>query len=73
MKNCKECPHIIRNKHNDMVVNFSIKHNKKHNCHMINGGKNLWKVDKKTECYGSKLLLNENDENNITSNNTDII
>lgn len=40
---------------------------------MINGGKNLWKVDKKTECYGSKLLLNENDENNITSNNTDII
>lgn len=37
---------------------------------MINGGKNLWKVDKKTECYGSKLLLNEN---NTTSNNTDII
>jgi hypothetical protein len=53
-----------------MIVNFSIKHNKKHNCHMINGGKNLWKVDKKTECYGSKLLLNEN---NTTSNNTDII
>lgn len=49
-----------------MIVNFSAKHNKKHNCHMINGGENLWKVNKKTECHGSKLLLNENNTTNIS-------
>ena len=52
-----------------MIVNFSIKHNKKHNYHMINGGENLWKVDKKPN-DGSKLLLNEN---NTTNNNNTII
>jgi hypothetical protein len=59
MKNpCKECPHIIRNHHNDMIVDFGKRMNKKHNCHMTEGKKDLWNVtDKKLECYGSK---NEN-------------
>lgn len=60
-KNCKECPHIVRNKHNDMIVSFAEKQNIRHNCHMVNGGKNLWKVDDKTECYGSKMKIS-NDE-----------
>lgn len=43
-----------------MIVNFAENKGKSHNCHMINGGKNLWKVNKKTECYGAKLKkLNE--------------
>lgn len=54
-RNCKECPHFVRNKHNDMIVNFADKQNISHNCHMINGGKNLWNVDKETECLGSKM------------------
>jgi hypothetical protein len=53
---CKECPHFLQNNHNQMIVNFSKKHNKSHNCHMTEGVKNLWKVtDKKLECYGSKI------------------
>jgi hypothetical protein len=54
-KPCKECPHIIRNRHNDTIVKFSEKWNKSHNCHMTEGKKNLWKVeDEKLECWGSK-------------------
>jgi len=54
-KPCKECPHIIRNRHNDMIVDFGKRMNKKHNCHMTEGKKDLWNVtDKKLECYGSK-------------------
>jgi hypothetical protein len=62
-KNCKECPHIIRNRHNDMIVDFSKRMKKKHNCHMIReGSKNLWEVgDPSFECYGSYLMnLNKN-------------
>ena len=56
MKNpCKECPHFIRNRHNDMIVSFTKRTGKKHNCHMTEGKKDLWNVtDKKLECYGSK-------------------
>jgi hypothetical protein len=56
-RHCKECPHRVRNKHNDMIINFSIRKNKRHNCHMLEGKKNLWKVDDdKLECYGSKII-----------------
>ena len=56
-KFCKECPWVIRNKHNDIIVGFSNKTGKSHNCHMTEGVKNLWKViDNKMECYGSKNL-----------------
>jgi len=52
---CKECPHIIRNRHNDMIVDFGRRTGKRHNCHMTEGVKDLWNVkDKKFECYGSK-------------------
>ena len=54
-KPCKECPHLIRNRHNDMIVEFGKRTEKKHNCHMTEGKKDLWNVtDKKLECYGSK-------------------
>jgi len=56
-KSCKECPWVIRNKHNDIIVEFSNKTGKSHNCHMTEGVKNLWEViDNKMECYGSKNL-----------------
>lgn len=56
---CKECPHIIRNHNNDMIIQFSKKTGKRHNCHMTEGKNNLWNVtDKKIECYGSKINNN---------------
>jgi hypothetical protein len=52
---CKECPWKVKNSHNDMIVGFSIKTDKPHNCHMTdNGGKNLWNIEEKTKCYGRK-------------------
>ena len=54
-KPCKECPHVIKSRHNDMIVEFGLRTDKKHNCHMTEGVKDLWNVtDKKLECYGSK-------------------
>ena len=54
-KPCKECPHFIRNRHNDTIVDFADRTGKKHNCHMTEGKKDLWNVkNKKLECYGSK-------------------
>ena len=56
-KPCKECPHIIRNRNNDIIVNFVERTGKRHNCHMTEGKKNLWGVtDEKIECYGSKKI-----------------
>jgi hypothetical protein len=52
---CKECPWKVKNSHNDMIVGFSIKTDKPHNCHMTdNGRKNLWNVEEKTKCNGRK-------------------
>lgn len=54
-KPCKECPHIIKNRHNDMIVEFGRRTGMQHNCHMTDGKKDLWNVkNKKLECYGSK-------------------
>ena len=54
-KPCKECPHLIRNRHNDMIVEFGRRTGKQHNCHMTEGVKDLWNVkNEKLECYGSK-------------------
>ncbi len=54
---CKECPHLIRNRHNDMIVEFGKRMGKKHNCHMTEGVKDLWNVkDIKHECAGSRIL-----------------
>jgi hypothetical protein len=53
--NCKECPHIIRNHHNDTIVSFAKRSGRKHNCHMTSGKKDLWNVtDEKLMCKGSK-------------------
>lgn len=51
---CKECPWVIKNKHNDMIVKFSKQMDKPHNCHMKNGGKELWNINEKTKCNGRK-------------------
>lgn len=52
---CKECPWRVKNKHNDMIVGFSKRMNKSHNCHMTeNGKKDLWNVNEKTKCGGRK-------------------
>jgi hypothetical protein len=54
-KPCKECPHVIKNRHNDMIVEFGQRTGKQHNCHMTEGVKDLWNVKNiKLECYGSK-------------------
>ncbi len=53
-KTCKECPWRIKNNHNDMIVEFSIKNNKSHNCHMKTEGKELWNTKEKTKCQGRK-------------------
>jgi hypothetical protein len=60
-KPCKECPHFIRNNHNDMILDFSFRSGKKHNCHMTEGKKNLWNVlDETLMCYGSKNEIRPN-------------
>ena len=51
-KQCKECPWVIKNNHNDMIVGFSKKMDKPHNCHMTNGGKELWNLKEETKCIG---------------------
>lgn len=41
-----------------MIVGFTKRTGKKHNCHMTEAVKDLWNIkNKKLECYGSK---NEN-------------
>ena len=57
---CKECPHIIRNRNNDIILDFSRRHKKPHNCHMTEGKKDLWNVkDRFLTCYGSKFKEKE--------------
>ena len=53
---CKECPWIIRNKFNDMIIEHSKKYDKTHNCHMIPQEKrgSLWDVKEETKCAGRK-------------------
>jgi hypothetical protein len=42
---CKECPWVVR---------VSKRLDKPHNCHMKNGGKELWKINENTKCNGRK-------------------
>ena len=64
-KSCKECPHLIRNQHNDMIVGFSKRTGIRHNCHMLIKGTNkkLWTVDPELECRGSIGLISTCDIN----------
>lgn len=65
-KPCKECPHLIRNRHNDMIVEFGKRTGKKHNCHMTEGKKDLWNVtDDKLECYGRYVMEYQKNKNTI--------
>ena len=58
--NCKECPHFIKNKHNDKILEFINKTNKKHKCHLINS--DIWNdINENNECIGS-LLKNKHDK-----------
>ena len=58
-KPCEECPWVVRNKHNDTIINFSKRTGKSHNCHMTESGKkNLWGVENKHKCRGRKLFEN---------------
>ena len=52
MTSCKECPWVVKNKHNESIVGFSKKMDKPHNCHMVKGGQDLWNVEEKTKCKG---------------------
>ncbi len=58
---CKECPWVIRNKFNDMIIEHSKKYDKPNNCHMIpqhkRGG--LWEIKEETKCLGRKKYENE--------------
>ena len=58
---CKECPWIIRNKFNDMIIEHSKKYDKAHNCHMIPQEKrgSLWDVKEETKCAGRKKYEKE--------------
>lgn len=54
-KPCKECPWVVKNKHNNMIVDFSKRMDKNHNCHMVN--KNIWDVKDKEICKGRKEFV----------------
>ena len=59
-KPCKECPWVVKNKHNNTITEFSKRANKKHNCHMTNvGKKNLWKIEEGCQCHGQELFINQ--------------
>jgi len=65
-KPCKECPWVVKNKHNDswpkyveQMENIGQIQNKKHACHMITsdtwGYENV--IDKNNVCVGSMLTI----------------
>lgn len=51
-KTCKECPWTVNNIHNNKFIEFIKKHNKKHNCHMLN--KKMYDVNESQLCEGFK-------------------
>jgi len=67
-KSCKECPWVVRNKFNDMIIGHSMKHDKSHNCHMIPPDKRggLWETKEETKCIGRKQFEKQQEyESNI--------
>jgi hypothetical protein len=59
-KPCKECPWVIKNNNNTNLTNHSKKHNKLHNCHMVDPSKvgSLWDNKKEFTCVGCKKYFN---------------
>jgi hypothetical protein len=59
-KPCKECPWVVRNKHNNTIVEFSKRMGMGHNCHMTKTGKkNLWKVEESCQCLGREIFITD--------------
>ena len=54
---CVECPWKVKSSNNTSITEFSKKHDKQHNCHMVS--KDLWNINKKLICVGS---VNQNKE-----------
>ena len=64
-KQCKECPWKVKSSNNTSITNFAKKHNKQHNCHMIDTSKrgSLWDVkDEKHQCVGNKQYFNKDNK-----------
>jgi hypothetical protein len=63
-KPCKECPWVVRNKHNDTIIEFSKRMGMSHNCHMTKVGKeNLWKIQKGYQCLGHEIFITDAETN----------
>lgn len=64
---CKECPWVIRNQFNDMIIEHSKKYDKPHNCHMIPQDKRggLWDMKEETKCVGRKKFENKKDVSSL--------
>jgi hypothetical protein len=58
-KQCKECPWKVKSQNNTSIMEFSKKHNKQHNCHMIDPSKRggLWDVKEECMCAGSRKQM----------------
>jgi|LakMenEpi03Aug12_release.lakeMendotaPanAssembly.Ray.scaffolds.fasta_scaffold3225084_1 hypothetical protein len=55
-KQCEECPWLIKNNNNAIIINHSKKWKRKHNCHMLirNKIEPLWDNFPKFQCVGNK-------------------
>ena len=59
---CKECPWKVKNRHNQMITDFSKRTGKAHNCHMTEGVKDFWNPTEKYICCSFKKEKHETDK-----------
>ena len=54
VSNCEECPWTIKNNNNNNFTDYSKKHDKSHNCHMVEYVKRglLWDTKDNYICRG---------------------
>ena len=60
---CRECPYITKTRNARTITTFSAKHQKRHLCHMMVSGKDLWNsqlLDYK--CFGSRKYFDSLEE-----------
>ena len=55
---CKECPWVVKNRHNESITSHSKRLDKPHNCHMITS--DIWNSKEETICKGYKKYKDEN-------------
>lgn len=55
-KPCSECPYFVESNNNKIIKEFSIKNNKKHNCHKKKG--NIWELEESKRCVGNEKHIN---------------